>query len=119
MDSTKEERIAEFLRRMNRASAAGTFDDAYRLLCETLDAVENEMTTIARDPGNWQTDGGMYPPLVDSMRDVSGHRGVKRFRSLGHNTFISENGAVEIQEVRGTVVVFQKDGADGRGVWND
>lgn len=59
----------------------------------------------------------MYPPQEDNLRDVPGHAGVQRFRSIGHNTFIASHGAIEIREVFGEIVVLQKPGADGRGVW--
>ena len=117
MDLPKEERFKEFLHRLDEAPAAGSFGDAYKLLCDVLNAVEDELTTLPFDPENWVTDGRMYPPQMDSIRDVEGQANVKRFRSRAHNTFVADNGAIEIQEVRGAVVVFRKDGMDGRGVW--
>jgi hypothetical protein len=33
------------------------FDQAYRQLCDILNAVEDEMTSIPFDPDMWMTDG--------------------------------------------------------------
>lgn len=60
-EATKQERLAEFLRRLMAAPAASSFDEAYRQLCDILNAVEDELTSIPFDPANWQTDGRMYP----------------------------------------------------------
>ena len=117
MELPKAQRFRLFLDRTNSAPAVSTFEDAYNLLCDTLNAVENEFTFIPYAPTHWRTDGRLYPPHTDNMRDVEGERKVKRFRSLAHNTFIAANGAVEIQEVRGAVTIFTKKGSDGRSVW--
>jgi hypothetical protein len=51
------------------------------------------------------------------MREIPDRAAVKRFRSRRHNTFIGENGAIEIQLVNpANEVVFAKPGADGRKV---
>jgi hypothetical protein len=49
-DATKAQRFAEFLQRLSAAPAASNFDEAYRQLCDILNAVEDEMTTIPCDP---------------------------------------------------------------------
>jgi hypothetical protein len=112
----KSERFAEFLRRLGFAPAAATFDEAHQQLVDILNAVEDELTSIPFDPSNWQTDGRMYPPQMDSLRVVPGRADVKRFRSKSHNTLVSDNGAIEIQTVSGKAV-FSKPGADGRGIF--
>lgn len=114
---SKEERLEEFLRRLGNAPAAKMFDEAYSQICNILNEVENEMTSISYQPQNWQTDGRLYPPQIDNMRAVLGHDNIKRFRSLGHNTFIGENGSIEIQTVHSNVIVFSKPGEDGKKVW--
>ena len=78
MDATRAERLAEFLRRLSAAPAASSFDEAYRQLGDILNAVEDEMTSIPFDPANWQNDGRMYPPQMDSLRTVLGRGDVKR-----------------------------------------
>lgn len=87
-DVPKNLRFAEFLKRMDAAEAVDSFDDVYHLLSDLLNAVEDELTSIPYDPANWQTDGRMYPPQLDNLRDVAGRPAVKRFRSRAHNTFI-------------------------------
>jgi hypothetical protein len=59
----------------------------------------------------------MYPPQPDSIREVDGHPQVRRFRSRAHNTFIGDNGSIEIQTAADKEALFNKPGKDGRGVW--
>ena len=114
-DATKAERFAEFLRRLGTAPAASDFDEAYRQIGDILNAVEVEMTTIPFDPANWQNDGRMYPPQMDSLRAIPGRSDVKRFRSRSHNTLIGDNRAIEIRDLSSRAI-FSKPGADGRTV---
>jgi hypothetical protein len=113
----KEERFAEFCRRLQREQPARTFLEAYEQLCRVLDQVEDELTSIPCNPDNWQSDGRMYPPQPDSIRAVEGYPRVHRFRSRGHNTFIGVNGSIEIQTASSEQVILRKLGEDGRGVW--
>lgn len=114
-ESSKEDRFAEFLRRLSAAPPAGTAQEALRLLGDTLNEVEDELTDIPYAPENWQTDGRMYPPREDSAREVRGRDDLIRYRNRGHNSYIRDNGAIEVRDIRGTVV-FSKAGADGEGV---
>src|SRR5204862_5364949 len=113
----KSKRFAAFLERLRSAPAAAPFDEAYGQLCAILNEVEDTLTSIPHNPQNWPTDGRMYPPQADSMREVPGRSFVRRFRSVAHNTFIGENGSIEIQLVSpANEVIFAKPGADGREV---
>ena len=85
------------------------------LLSSVLNEVEDELSDIPNSPHNWQSDGRMYPPQMDSARDVPGRSDLIRFRSRGHNTFVRENGAIEILDLQNSAL-FSKFGADGRGV---
>jgi hypothetical protein len=58
----------------------------------------------------------MYPPQRDNRHEVADHSRVVRYRSRAHNTYIAENGALEITDLSGTIVL-RKAGADGRHVW--
>ncbi|MBL4846144.1 MAG: hypothetical protein JKY65_11505 [Planctomycetes bacterium] len=115
MEPSKQERLEEFCRRLSAAPAPETAEEAFSLIAETLNEVEDELTTIPNNPEQWRTDGRLYPPQADSARTVEGQPGTTRYRSRGHNTFVSENGAIEIQSLDGDVI-FQKHGADGQGV---
>jgi hypothetical protein len=114
-DLTKEQRFAVFLLRLAELPFARSKDEAFEQLSRTLNAVEDEFTDIPFEPGNFQTDGRMYPPQADSEREVAGRMDIIRFRSRGHNTFIRDNGAIEIRHIEGTVM-FSKHGYDGLGV---
>ena len=116
-DRPKKERLQVFYDRLQQAPAAKTFDEAYRLIADTMTAVEDELTSIPNNPNSWQNDQRLYPPLADSVRDVPGKPNLKRFRSFRHNTFIAQNGAIEIKTLSGSVE-FSKVGNDGRGVWD-
>jgi len=114
---SKEERLAEFLRRLGATPAAKTFEEAYGQICNILNEVEDELTIIPYDPENWQTDGRLYPPQLDNARAVPNKGPIKRLRSVGHNTFIGENGSIEIEVVQSKKVIFSKAGEDGRKVF--
>jgi hypothetical protein len=112
-DPAKAERFAEFLRRLGAAPAASSFTEAFRQLGDILNAVEDELASIPYDPANWQNDGRMYPPQLDSARIVPGRSDVTQFRSRAHNTLIGDNGAIEIRDLSGRPFLT-KAGTDGR-----
>jgi hypothetical protein len=111
----KRDRLQEFYRRLTEAPHAATFHEALGQLTTILDAVEDELAAVPNKPGNWRSDGRIYPPQPDSIREVLAHSGTARFRSRAHNTYIGANGAIEIVSLGGTVE-FRKPGADGRGI---
>lgn len=117
----KQQRLQEFLRRMTSAPAASDHQSALALLSDTLNAVEDQYSGVPYDPESWETDGRMYPPQLDSSREVKGFPGVIRYRSRSHNTYISDAGAIEIQTPNPAhqgSVLFSKLGANGQGVWD-
>jgi hypothetical protein len=116
MVASKFERLAEFLRRLGDAEPATSLNEARELIASILKAVEDEMTDIPYDPPAWETDQRLYPPHDDAEREVSGHPCIRRYRSLGHNTYIGANGAIEVR-VGAKQVIFAKPGADGKEVW--
>ncbi|MBI3269127.1 MAG: hypothetical protein HYZ53_08890 [Planctomycetes bacterium] len=111
----KPERLAEFCRRVQAGNAAAMFEEAYDLLCRTMDAVEDELTDIPNRPAHWKSDGPMYPPQRDSLTTLPGGR-VMRLRSLRHYTFIGDNGAIEIVGASDGKILLSKRGRDGRRV---
>ncbi|MEX2186635.1 MAG: hypothetical protein WD875_07570 [Pirellulales bacterium] len=114
----KPVRFRLFLERLQQAPPAQSFDEAFRQIADVLNEVENEFADIPYDPEAWESDGRMYPPQLDSERVIEGQERVRRFRSRAHNTFVGANGSIEIQEVNAGTVVFTKDGADGKSVWD-
>lgn len=114
---SRSQRLEEFLRRLASRLPVASVEDAFSVLAETLNEVEDELTGIPYNPDSWATDGRLYPPLSDSRRPVPGRPDVARWRSRAHNTYIRENGAIEIARVPDNAIVFRAPGRDGRGVW--
>lgn len=116
MHPPKSSRLAEVYRRLAAAPHAATADEALAQFSNVLNEVEDELTSIPYDPENWLVDGRLYPPQPDSARSMPGRPLVVRYRSRRHNTFVGANGSIEVRGINGRVH-FQKQGADGRSVW--
>ena len=114
--ASRRERLDEFLRRLAISPAASSLAEAWKLIDETLDEVEDEMSGIPNNPTTWLTDGRMYPAQPDNLRDVPGHPAVKRLRSRDHNMFIGTNGAICIVQISTGEVALDKPGDDGHRV---
>jgi hypothetical protein len=114
----KPVRLEEFRRRLLDLPLAATGDEAKRVIDDTLNAVEDELTDIPFNPLNWRTDGRMYPVQEDNANDLEGHADVTSYRSRKHETLIRKNGAFEIRDVRTQEVFVSKPGSDGKGVWS-
>jgi hypothetical protein len=116
---SKQERLRECFRRMASADPSSSFDEAYRLLCTTIDQVEDEHSGQPNEPERWKELDRIFPPKMDRMSSIEG-TDVKRFDTVRHLTYIAPNGAIEIRRTRlvaGKVVVqFSKSGGDGRSV---
>lgn len=119
MLASKPERLAELLRRLGELPSAASFDEARKQIEDTLNAVEDDMSGVPFNPDAWLTDGRMYPVRDDNVRGVKGHPSVKRLRSTGHHTYLGQNGAIRIEEVRTKEVLFDKPGRDGRRVFDE
>jgi len=113
----KSARLAVFYDRLQEAPPAGTHDEAYELLCVTLNAVEDEHSGVPNNPASWQTDGRLYPPQRDRVFAVQVFPEVLRYNSFKHDTFVAGNGAIEVRIIATGVVHFAKPGANGKGVW--
>ncbi|WP_420127006.1 hypothetical protein [Longimicrobium sp.] len=116
MEVPKRERLDEFFRRLLASPGAGSADEALTQLAQILDAVEDEMSGVPNSPENWQSDQRIYPPQRDAARAVPGHPQMTRFRSRRHNTYVGENGSIEIVALSDRIEV-RKPGLDGHGVW--
>lgn len=103
----------KFLDRLIAAPAAKSSEEAFAQLTGTLNAVEDEFSSIPFDPSRWMEDGRMYPPQADSARLDPARPGLIRYRSRMHNTWIGANGAIRIDEVNGACLL-NKPGHDGQ-----
>ncbi len=114
---SRAQRLEEFFRRFAQRLPVSSGEDALAVLVSTLNEVEGELSGIPYNPESWATDGRLYPPFPDSRRPVPGRTDVVRWRSKGHNTYIRNNGAIQISRVPDGAIVFEASGSDGRGVW--
>jgi len=113
---TKRERLEEFYRRLAAAPAARDLDEAFDMIKRIMTEVEDELSGVPEDPNPpLRSTNRLYPPKADRMYDVPGAPRVKRFGSRRHDTFMGENGAIDIRDLGGNVE-FSKPGADGRRV---
>ena len=117
MEVPKAQRLQEVYRRLAQAPASGTFAEMREQLTDVLNAVEDQLTGIPYDPRYWDTDGRLYPVQDDNVYDVEGNPRVRLLRARRSLIYISDNGAIEIQDVISGTVEFSKPGSDGRGVW--
>jgi len=112
----KATRLRLFFDRLSMAPAAATQSEAYDLVCRTLEMVEDAHSGAPNDPQSWSTDGRLYPPQSDREHAVDGYPEVRRYRSFKHNTYVRNNGAIEIRLSGSDKVLFTKNGANGKGV---
>ena len=113
---SRQDRLAEFIRRLATAPPAETADAAYHLLCDVLNRVEDELTGLPFEPENWAASGRIYPPQMDRMSKV-GTTGIMRFDHLRHVTYIAPNGAILIRRRwKLTDEPLNKAGSDGKTV---
>lgn len=109
----KGERFALFVREMQEAVPAASFEEARLLLETVLNSVEDRHSGASFCPENWRDDGRMYPPQDDAERKIS-IAGVRLFRTRGHRVWFAANGAIRITEAADGKVVLDKPGKDGR-----
>lgn len=104
---------------MKSNPAATSFASIREQVSDTLNKIEDDYSGVPFNPNTWLTDGRMYPPQDDAMRDVKDRPDVKRFRSRNHNTYLAQNGAIRIEVATTQEVVLDKAGHDGRRVFDD
>lgn len=57
---SKEQRMELFIGRLRQAALAGSFEEGYQLVCETLTLVEDEHSGVPSNPSLWRDDGRLY-----------------------------------------------------------
>lgn len=112
---TKQERFRIFLNQLAAAPEATSQEEALGLLVETLNHVEDMHSGAPYAPDEHLSDGRMYPPQADAVRTVKGRPDWVRYRSRGHNTWITSEGAIRITTVPGDEIIFEKAGLNGVG----
>jgi hypothetical protein len=110
---SRKQRLRTFAKRLESAADANTLAAALDLLGTTLNDVEDEFSGVPSNPLLWKSDGRLYPPQEDSGRSVPDRPSLRRYRSVGHNTFLGQNGAIRIETLAGALIL-DKPGADGR-----
>jgi hypothetical protein len=110
---SKKQRIRIFIERLEAAPKATSAEEALVLLGNVLNGVEDESSGVPFNPSLWESDGRMYPPQEGSRRQIQGTAFLWQYRSVGHQTFIGENGSIRIETLNGKMLL-DKPGADGR-----
>ncbi len=111
----KDERFQEFIKRLEETEPVGSDEEAFQMLSNILNDVEDELSNIPYSPSQWMNDGRMYPPQLDNKR-ATGNPEVDRYRSKQHNTYFGSNGAIKIMTIKSNEVVINKAGIDERKV---
>jgi len=109
----KAKRFQIFLERLSAAPPASSADEAFNLLTQTLNAVEDEFSEVPNHPENWRTDGRMYPPQADSLVKNPENPDVRKYRSKGHYTNVGPNGSLRIETLDAEILI-DKPGQNGR-----
>lgn len=120
MKLTREQRFSMILERLRAAAPATSMDEAYAMLCNVMNSVEDEYSGVVYDPDNFLNDGRFYPPKADARRSIAGREDLVRYRSRLHNTFLSSDGAIRIEAVaknnQSPEAILDKPGHSGRRV---
>jgi hypothetical protein len=112
---TKGERLREVFRRIVLAPACYSADNAFDVIRETLNRVEDELSSIPYDPCHPRGDGRLYPAKPGSRCRAPGRPDLRRYRFKRHWLYIGANGAILVEH-RESGVVFSKPGFDGQPV---
>jgi len=110
----RSKRFALFVREMEEAAPAASFEEARQLLEAKLNKIEDAHSGVPFRPENWRQDGRMYPPQDDAEKKTK-ITGIRIFRTRGHRVWIATNGAIRITTA-GTAedqIVLDKAGRDG------
>jgi len=87
--------------------------EAFTLLSQTLNAVEDQFSGVPFNPEKWETDGRLYPPKDDARIKCPECPSLGKYRNKGHYNFIGFNGSIRIETLEAKVLL-DKPGRDGR-----
>lgn len=118
MPLSKSERIKLVFARLEAAPACSSADEMFEQLSAVMNAVEDEFAQVPFSPSTWMTDGRLYPPQPD-QRLADPSPGVRRYRSVGHWTDISEDGALRISRRSDGAIELTKASATNTEVPDD
>ena len=110
---SKAKRLREFLQQLQAAPPATSADEAFDLLAQTLNDVEDEFSGVPYRPENWRTDGRLYPPQEDSRVKFPERPSLRKYRNKGHYNYIGLNGSIRIETTEAEILL-DKPGQDGR-----
>jgi hypothetical protein len=109
--ATIRERLNELSRRLTVAAAPSTADEAFDLICRTLEEVEDELRGIPKQtppPPLRAPAGRLYPPQAD--RIVRHPDGSLTARTRRHVILVGAGGSIAIVSATTGVVEFTKSG---------
>lgn len=109
MGMSRRERLEELFRRLAAAPAPTSADEAFDLICRTLEEVEDELSGITKadpPPSPEQDDGRMYPPQGGYVRRTADGGIVARSRR--HRIVIDRDGRMKIRSLDTGDVEFER-----------
>jgi hypothetical protein len=109
---SKGKRLEIFLERLRAAAPANSTEEAFDLLANTLNAVEDELSGVPNRPENYKTDGRLYPPQEDRRAKYPERPSLRKYWSAAHVSFFGINGSIRIETSKGEIVL-DKPGRDG------
>ena len=117
MPLSKFDRLQLFFDQLNAAPTAGTEAEAFDLVCQLLNRVEDQHSGVPANPTSWEADGRLYPPQPDKRKSFAPRATIIRYRSRDHYLWIEANGAILITDIDyPPKIMLSKAGADGRSI---
>jgi len=113
---TKGERVAKLVRRLEACPAAGSAEDALRLVTTVLEEIEDRYSGVPNDPSSPMADERIWPPIARDHFAIEGRPDLDGYRQRGRETILGANGAILIRTRRDARVILDKAGQDGRKV---
>jgi hypothetical protein len=104
------ERLQVFFQKLADAPPAASAEEALALVCQTIEAVEDEFCSVPREtPAPLHFTGRMYAPQADHIRIQP--CGALVADTRGHRVYCQPDGALSIVALPKRRTVFEKPGA--------